>query len=67
MNLHEYQGKEILSKHGVRVQRGYLAHTVEESISSAKKIYNLTKIQLNQVYENKYFHEPLYSEYYYKS
>ena len=42
MNLHEYQGKEILSKHGVRVQRGYLAHTVEESISSAKKIYNLT-------------------------
>ena len=42
MNLHEYQGKEILSKHSVRVQRGYLAHTVEESISSAKKIYNLT-------------------------
>ena len=42
MNLHEYQGKEILAKHGVRVQRGYLAHTVEESISSAKKIYNLT-------------------------
>ena len=25
MNLHEYQGKEILASHGVRVQRGYVA------------------------------------------
>ena len=38
MNLHEYQGKELLSKHGVRIQRGYVAHTVAESITGAEKI-----------------------------
>ena len=42
MNLHEYQGKELLSKHGVRIQRGYVAHTVAESITGAEKIYNET-------------------------
>ena len=42
MNLHEYQGKEILSKHGVRVQRGYVAETVSESVENAKKIFNET-------------------------
>ena len=25
MNLHEYQGKEILAQYGVRIQRGYVA------------------------------------------
>ncbi|MAQ47425.1 MAG: ADP-forming succinate--CoA ligase subunit beta [Flavobacteriales bacterium] len=42
MNLHEYQGKELLAKYGVRIQRGYIAHTVEESIQGAQKIYNDT-------------------------
>lgn len=38
MNLHEYQGKEILSKYGVRVQRGIVANTPEEAIEAAKKL-----------------------------
>ena len=42
MNLHEYQGKEILANHGVRVQRGYVAETVSESVTNAKKIFNET-------------------------
>ena len=34
MNLHEYQGKEILAQHGVRVQRGYVAETVPQAIEN---------------------------------
>ena len=42
MNLHEYQGKEILSQHGVRVQRGYVAEKVSEAVSKGKQL--LTEI-----------------------
>lgn len=38
MNLHEYQGKEILSKYGVKVQRGIVASTPEEAVEAAKKL-----------------------------
>ena len=38
MNLHEYQGKELLSTFGVRIQRGIVASTVEEAISAAEKL-----------------------------
>jgi len=38
MNLHEYQGKEILASYGVRVQRGLLAVTPEEAVKSAEKL-----------------------------
>lgn len=38
MNLHEYQGKEILSKYGVKVQRGIVATTPEEAVEAAKKL-----------------------------
>lgn len=34
MNLHEYQGKELLSSYGVTIQRGKIAYTVEEAISA---------------------------------
>ena len=34
MNLHEYQGKELLAKYGVAIQRGKLAHTVEEAVQA---------------------------------
>ena len=42
MNIHEYQGKEILSKYGVRVQRGVVASTVEEAEKAYKEIAELT-------------------------
>ena len=38
MNLHEYQGKEILSSFGVRIQRGIVATTPEEAVDAAKKL-----------------------------
>lgn len=42
MNIHEYQGKEILSKYGVRVQRGVVASTVEEAEKAYREISELT-------------------------
>lgn len=38
MNLHEYQGKELLSKYGVKIQRGIVASTADEAVSAAKKL-----------------------------
>ncbi|PQJ20743.1 ADP-forming succinate--CoA ligase subunit beta [Tenacibaculum sp. SG-28] len=38
MNLHEYQGKEILNSFGVRIQRGIVANTPEEAVAAAKKL-----------------------------
>jgi succinyl-CoA synthetase beta subunit len=34
MNLHEYQGKEILKQYGVSIQEGKLATTVEEALTA---------------------------------
>jgi succinyl-CoA synthetase beta subunit len=38
MNIHEYQGKEILKSFGVRVQEGILANTPDEAVEAAKKL-----------------------------
>lgn len=38
MNLHEYQGKEILDSYGVNIQRGILATTPDEAVEAAKKL-----------------------------
>jgi len=38
MNIHEYQGKSILSQYGVAVQRGYVAHSPGEALEAAKKL-----------------------------
>ncbi|AZJ36377.1 ADP-forming succinate--CoA ligase subunit beta [Tenacibaculum singaporense] len=38
MNLHEYQGKEILNSFGVRIQRGIVANTPEDAVEAAKKL-----------------------------
>lgn len=38
MNLHEYQGKEILNRFNIRTQKGFLATTQEEAISNYEKI-----------------------------
>ena len=42
MNLHEYQGKEILSSFGVAIQRGIVAQTPEEAVIAAKKLTDET-------------------------
>ncbi len=38
MNLHEYQGKEILASFGVRVQRGIVAQNAAEAVTAAKQL-----------------------------
>jgi succinyl-CoA synthetase beta subunit len=38
MNLHEYQGKEILASFGVRIQRGIVAHSPKEAVEAAKQL-----------------------------
>lgn len=38
MNVHEYQGKEILAKFGVGVQRGIVATTPEEATVAARQL-----------------------------
>ncbi|MDP1814492.1 MAG: ADP-forming succinate--CoA ligase subunit beta [Leadbetterella sp.] len=42
MNIHEYQGKEILSKYGVRVQQGIVASTPDEAIAAYQQIAERT-------------------------
>lgn len=43
MNLHEYQGKELLKSYGVKIQEGIVAHNAEEAVAAAhrlKELYN---------------------------
>jgi succinyl-CoA synthetase beta subunit len=42
MNLHEYQGKELLKSYGVAIQEGYVAESVKEAIEAHKKIVEET-------------------------
>ena len=45
MNLHEYQGKEILNSFGVRIQRGIVAHNATEAVAAAKELTSETGTQ----------------------
>ena len=38
MNIHEYQGKELLAKYGLPVPVGHAALTVEEAVAAAEKL-----------------------------
>lgn len=38
MNVHEYQGKEILAQFGVGIQRGVVATTPAEAVTAAKQL-----------------------------
>lgn len=42
MNLHEYQGKELLTKFGVAVQRGKVATTVDEAVAAYEALKSET-------------------------
>ena len=42
MNLHEYQGKEMLASFGVAIQRGIVAKTAEEAVRAAKELTETT-------------------------
>jgi len=38
MNIHEYQGKEVLKQYGVAVPEGRVAFTVDEAVEAAKEL-----------------------------
>src|SRR5699024_121010 len=38
MNIHEYQGKDILRESGVNVPNGHVAYTVDEAVEAARKL-----------------------------
>ena len=42
MNLHEYQGKSLLSKFGVSVPEGIVAFSPDEAVDAAKKLQKST-------------------------
>lgn len=42
MNIHEYQGKEILQRYGVAVQQGIVAETPEQAVEAAKNLQQKT-------------------------
>lgn len=50
MNIHEYQGKEVLKQYGVAVPEGKVAFTVEEAVEAAKQLgtaVNVVKAQIH--------------------
>ncbi len=38
MNIHEYQGKELMQRFGIAVPKGYVAYTPNEAVEAAKKL-----------------------------
>ncbi len=42
MNIHEYQGKEILKSFGVAIQEGIVVETPEKAVEAAKKLQEQT-------------------------
>ncbi len=42
MNLHEFQGKELLASYGVTIQRGVVAETVDQAMSGFEKLQSET-------------------------
>ncbi len=38
MNIHEYQAKELLARHGIAVPAGHAALSVEEAVAAAKQL-----------------------------
>ncbi|MCE7794619.1 ADP-forming succinate--CoA ligase subunit beta [Salipaludibacillus sp. CUR1] len=50
MNIHEYQGKELLRKYGVAVPNGKVAYSVDEAVEAAKSLgtdVNVVKAQIH--------------------
>lgn len=50
MNIHEYQGKAILSSYGVNVPKGHVAYTVDEAVEVAEKLESTVKVVKGQIH-----------------
>ena len=42
MNLHEYQGKQLLASYGVAIQKGVIATTVDEAVAAYEQIKEMS-------------------------
>ncbi len=50
MKIHEFQGKEVLRKHGVPTLRGAAAHTVDGAVAAAQSIGGTVWVVKSQVH-----------------
>src|SRR5690625_269914 len=50
MNIHEYQGKDILRSYGVNVPNGYVAYTVDEAVEAAEKLDSSVTVVKAQIH-----------------
>lgn len=50
MNIHEYQGKDILRNYGVNVPDGHVAYTVDQAVESAKKLGSSVTVVKAQIH-----------------
>ena len=42
MNLHEYQGKELIKRYGVKIQEGIPVDTPEQAVEAARQLQTQT-------------------------
>ncbi|OIJ17822.1 succinate--CoA ligase subunit beta [Anaerobacillus alkalidiazotrophicus] len=50
MNIHEYQGKELLRSYGVRVPNGKVAFTVDEAVKAATELRSTVTVIKAQIH-----------------
>ncbi|WP_100010973.1 ADP-forming succinate--CoA ligase subunit beta [Lentibacillus sediminis] len=50
MNIHEYQGKDILREYGVNVPNGHVAYTADEAVEAAKKLDSAVTVVKAQIH-----------------
>ena len=50
MNIHEYQGKQLLAKYGVSVPRGKVAFTVDEAMAAAEEMGSPVYVIKSQIH-----------------
>jgi succinyl-CoA synthetase beta subunit len=50
MNIHEYQAKELLKRHGVAVPDGYVAWTPDEAVAAAGKLPGPVYVVKSQIH-----------------
>jgi len=50
MNIHEYQGKNILRQYGVNVPNGHVAYSVDEAVEYAKRLNSDVKVVKAQIH-----------------
>jgi len=50
MNIHEYQGKEILRQYGVSVPTGKVAFSVDEAVAAAQELGSKVTVVKAQIH-----------------